>query len=144
MVRKNTAIKSDTVIYFYLLSPSLYFVLSLHLQPQPRDLISSHSLLSHSLVAVSTGDTLTDIFTFTHRIMLHTSSPSHHFSSCRLLYSGFRGHVLEPVLQTVLGAAPSPLCGNKPFTLLTCMCLLLTVHLKDTYTVYRNDSKGFV
>lgn len=68
MVRKDAAIRVGTFINFHFYS-SCNFSLSLPLcacslyrEPQmAKDLISSHSLSSHSLVAVSTGDTLTQI-----------------------------------------------------------------------------------
>lgn len=68
MVRKDAAIRVGTFINFHFysscnFSPSPPFcACSLYREPQmAKDLISSHSLSSHSLVAVSTGDTLTQI-----------------------------------------------------------------------------------
>lgn len=68
MVRKDAAIRDGTFINFHFYSScnfslSLPFcACSLYREPQmAKDLISSHSLSSHSLVAVSTGDTLTQI-----------------------------------------------------------------------------------
>lgn len=78
MVCENTANRVSAVIYSHFTWSSLSMwslslsCLSFYLRPQMvEDLISSHSLLSHSLVAVSTGDTLALILTFTLRVTLN-------------------------------------------------------------------------
>ena len=68
MVREDAVVTTGTFIHFHCYSSSNFSLslplcpCSLYRQPQiAQDLISSLSLSSHSLVAVSTGDTLTHI-----------------------------------------------------------------------------------